>query len=291
MKPEAYAAAQCSDLNEFIDNLDGTLLLDLAIEIEEESTVDATWTRAAPGLLRLDTIRSEEERTRLLFGLRNAASVYQELTQSEFISVLEEDLDNLLKPGDVGATTYRECPIFDKYSDSDEDPKTFPGCHLGLTITSTPQAWFVYWKGMEPSELLEYDSRLLAFTQELPFQEGNPLSPIIKEEEGKTVLVDYNSSGEFSPQHYVYMASLREHDDDDKLGREYNDELLVDVSADERTRMLLKMKMKSTEGSEGSRTPDVPSAGGTQKPAHETHLTAETSMMRSLWLMIASTTR
>jgi hypothetical protein len=33
-----------------------------------------------------------------------------------------------------------------------------------MTITSMPQGWFVYWKGMEPSELLEYDSRLVAFT-------------------------------------------------------------------------------------------------------------------------------
>jgi hypothetical protein len=30
----------------------------------------------------------------------------------------------------------------------------------------------MYCKGMEPSELLEYDSRLVAFAQELPFQEG-----------------------------------------------------------------------------------------------------------------------
>jgi hypothetical protein len=43
---------------------------------------------------------------------------------------------------------------------------------------------------MEPFELLEFDSRLVAFTQELPFQEGKPLSPIIEEEEGGTVLVD-----------------------------------------------------------------------------------------------------
>jgi hypothetical protein len=41
---------------------------------------------------------------------------------------------------------------------------------------------------MEPSELLEYDSRLVAFTQELPFQEGKLLSPIIEEGEGRTVL-------------------------------------------------------------------------------------------------------
>jgi hypothetical protein len=75
MKPEASAAAQRSVLDEFIDNLDESLLPDLAREIEEESAVDATLTHAAPGLLRSDSFRSEEERTRLLFGLRNAASV------------------------------------------------------------------------------------------------------------------------------------------------------------------------------------------------------------------------
>jgi hypothetical protein len=49
-----------------------------------------------------------------------------------------------------------------------------------------PQRWFMYLKGMEPSELLEYDSRLVAFTQELPFQEGKPLSHITEVEEGST---------------------------------------------------------------------------------------------------------
>jgi hypothetical protein len=82
---------------------------------------------------------------------------------------LEEDLDNLLKIGDEGVTACREAPIFEKYLDSDDDSETFPGFHLGLTITSMPQDRFVYWKGMEPSKLLEYDSHLVAFTQELPF--------------------------------------------------------------------------------------------------------------------------
>jgi hypothetical protein len=65
---------------EFIDNLDEMLLPDLARDIEEESTVDATLTHAAPGLLGSKSIQSGEEHTRLLFGLCNAASVYQELT-------------------------------------------------------------------------------------------------------------------------------------------------------------------------------------------------------------------
>jgi hypothetical protein len=56
MKLEASTVAQCSDLDEFIDNLDEMLLPDLAREIEEESAVNATLTRASPGLIRSDSI-------------------------------------------------------------------------------------------------------------------------------------------------------------------------------------------------------------------------------------------
>jgi K+-sensing histidine kinase KdpD len=46
-------------------------------------------------------------------------------------------LDRLLKIGEGGATACREAPIFDKYSDSDDESEPFSGSHLGLTITST----------------------------------------------------------------------------------------------------------------------------------------------------------
>jgi hypothetical protein len=39
--------------------------------------------------------------------------------------------------------------------------ESFLGNHPGLTITSTLQGYFMYWKGLEPSELLEFDSRLV----------------------------------------------------------------------------------------------------------------------------------
>jgi hypothetical protein len=71
----------------------------------------------------------------------------------------------------------------------------------------------VYWKGLEPSELLEYDSRLVAFTQELPLQEGKPLSCITEEGEGNTELVEYSHTAESSPDRQVYMASPRNADD------------------------------------------------------------------------------
>jgi hypothetical protein len=78
-----------------------------------------------------------------------------------------------------------------------------------------PQGRFVYWTGLEPSELLEYDSCLVAFTQELPFQEGKPLSPISEEGEGNTELVEYSHRAETSPDRQVYMASLRNANDDE----------------------------------------------------------------------------
>jgi hypothetical protein len=152
----------------------------------------------------------------------------------EFISDLEEDLDRLLKIGDEGATACRETPIFDNYSDSDNNPEFFSESHLGLTITTMPQGRFVYWKGMDPSELLEYDSRLMAFTHELPSQEGKPLSCINEQEEGSTELVEYSHTAETSPDRQVYMASLR-NTEDDEPGPEYDAELLADVPADERT--------------------------------------------------------
>jgi hypothetical protein len=86
----------------------------------------------------------DKTRHRPLFRLCNAASIYQQAIQSEFLSALEKDLDDLLKIGGEGATTCREAPIFDKYSDSDNDPGPFSGCHSSLTITTTPQDRFVY---------------------------------------------------------------------------------------------------------------------------------------------------
>jgi hypothetical protein len=88
-----------------------------------------------------------------------------------------------------------------------------------------PQGRFVYWKGMEPSELLEYDSYLVAFTQELPFQGGKSLSSIAEEGEDRTKLVKYSSSSEFSLNRHIFMASLRDHHNDDELERKYDDEL------------------------------------------------------------------
>jgi hypothetical protein len=90
----------------------------------------------------------------------------------------------------------------------------------------------MYWKGLEPSELLNYESRLVPFTQELPFQEGKPLSPIAEEGESRTKLLEYSLTANNLPDHQVYLASLRKVEDDE-LGPEYDNEQLMDNSADE----------------------------------------------------------
>jgi hypothetical protein len=89
-------------------NLDELLLPDLAGQIERMSVFDATSTRAAPELVGSDS------------------NQFEETTQSESLSDLEEDLDRLLKLEDAGATAYRPLPpppprIFDNYSDSNEE--------------------------------------------------------------------------------------------------------------------------------------------------------------------------
>jgi hypothetical protein len=130
----------------------------------------------------------------------------------------------------------REGPVFDKYTDSDDDPESFSGSHLCLTITTTPQDRFVYWQSMKPSELLEYDSRLVAYTQELPFQEGKPLSHIIEEEEDVMKLVEYGLTVDTSPDRQVYMASLCNAEEDEESDPQFDDELSTDISGDVRAR-------------------------------------------------------
>jgi hypothetical protein len=102
-EPEASSSTPSSDLDEFIDNLDDLLLPDLALQIEKMFVFDAISTRDAPDLFGLDSNRSEKT------------------TGSKSLSNFEEDLDLLLKIKDVGATVCWGTPIFDIYSDSNEE--------------------------------------------------------------------------------------------------------------------------------------------------------------------------
>jgi hypothetical protein len=102
-KPEASTPTRHRDLDKFINNLSELLLPDLVRQIEKISVFNTTSTRAAPELVRSDSNRSERT------------------TQSKFLYDLEEDLDRLLKLEDVGATAYRGAPVFENYSNSNEE--------------------------------------------------------------------------------------------------------------------------------------------------------------------------
>jgi hypothetical protein len=171
-KLEASTPTRCSDLEEFIDNLDELLLPDLVRQIKNMSIFDAISTCTTPELVGSDSNRSGEP------------------TRSKSLFNLEEDLDHLLKLEDERATACRGAPVFDNYSYSnkeylsisntpssqsrggledegatacweapvldnhsqhDDHPESFSGSHLSLTITSMPQGHFVYSKGLEPS--------------------------------------------------------------------------------------------------------------------------------------------
>ena len=108
----------------------------------------------------------------------------------------------------------------------DDEPISIIGRHHDLTIASTPQGHFMYWKGLEPPDLLRLDARLVAYIPDLPYQEGNQLPPIQEEGYGFTEPVtDYPD--EFYNDHHVYMV-------DTPNGRR-NNELLEDISADDHT--------------------------------------------------------
>ena len=111
----------------------------------------------------------------------------------------------------------------------DFDDDSEPGDHQGLVISSTPQGWFVYWKGMKPSELHKSHSRLVACLHKLPFQEGRPLSTIQEDSLATTLLVDY-SLDTLSTDRNVFMTSIGH---EVVVSDRYNDELSDAVSADE----------------------------------------------------------
>jgi hypothetical protein len=74
----------------------------------------------------------------------------------------------------MGATACREVPVLDNHSESDDDPESFSGNHLGLNIMSMPQSRFVYWKGSESCELLEYIPALWPSRRNCLFRKANP---------------------------------------------------------------------------------------------------------------------
>jgi hypothetical protein len=80
---------------------------------------------------------------------------------------LEKDLDYLLRIGKPEATA-RQGAV-GRLGDN------------GLMVTSTPEGYFVHWKGMKHFDLLEDEDRLVAHLKPLPFQEGRPLATLAEE--------------------------------------------------------------------------------------------------------------
>jgi hypothetical protein len=98
--------------------------------------------------------------------------------------------------------------IYHDYDSDSNDRTPLIGAQQGLVITSTLQGRFVYWKGMKPSKLLDNnESRLVAYLEELPFQDGRPLSDIKEEEDTELVA---SSIGNYTSEREVSMASAAE---------------------------------------------------------------------------------
>jgi hypothetical protein len=177
-KMEASAATGRRNFDSFIDDLDELLLPDLPRQIVSTPVFNATPSHATPGL-GSDSNRSEEvsrskslpdseEDLGRLFKIRDEGAI-----TCQGPPILDYDSDsNKAYPSitilgrrgleDEGATACREAPVLVMHSQPDDYPESFSGSHPGLTITSTPQGCFLHWKGLKPSEVLEFDSGLMA---------------------------------------------------------------------------------------------------------------------------------
>jgi hypothetical protein len=195
MKPKTPAAGPHSDLDKFVDDLDDLSIHASATRTGEESASGATSSGAATTLLGLDSFQSKGSRSRSRLGLCNLVTDLQEADISESLSTLEKDLDSLLQLGKPEATARRGAS----------------GCFgaNGLMITSSLEGRFMHWKGMELSDLLEAEDRLVAHLEPLPFQEGRPLATLAEE---STELVDASSEELIS--HQVLMVEEGEDDGD-----------------------------------------------------------------------------
>jgi hypothetical protein len=176
----------------------------------------------------------------------------------------EKDLDHLLKIGDGGATTYHEAPIFDSYSDSDDDSKPLSDCHLGLTITSTLQARFMYWKGMEPLSYSNMTPALWSSHKNGLFREAGPSLPSLSKERARHNSLTTDpvvNSPRIIKSTWPPSTIMR------TTKRSPEESMMMNYSRRSpptSTRLMLpKTKMRRAEESDGSRTLSVPSVGGT----------------------------
>jgi hypothetical protein len=112
-------------------------------------------------------------------------------------------------------------PVSDYYSDSSyefdfgsdpdeskseastiEQPPSGPA--TGLVITSTPAGRFVYWPNRKLVDLIDGNSRYVAYLDSLPFQKGTPLSPAEEHTPTEVATTDSRLS---SPDRQVFMTT------------------------------------------------------------------------------------
>jgi hypothetical protein len=95
-----------------------------------------------------------------------------------------------------------------------------------LVITSTPVDRFIYWPDRKPADLIDENSRCVAYLDSLPFQEGTPLAPA---EEHTPTEVATRDSSLGSPDRQVFMTT----NETPGPSGTFPDRYLDDISADE----------------------------------------------------------
>jgi hypothetical protein len=176
MKPKTPTADLHGDLDKFIDDLDDLPIHASAAKIKMESAPGSTSSGAAVTSLGLESFQSKDSHSRSRLDSRDPVTDLQEADVSGSLSALEKDLDSLLQFGRLKATACRGASGCFDASD--------------LMITSIPEGRLIHWRGMELSDLLEAEGRLVAHLEPLPFHEGRPLATVTEE---STELVDTSS--------------------------------------------------------------------------------------------------
>jgi hypothetical protein len=113
----------------------------------------------------------------------------------------------------------------DPESEDNSTEQPLSGPASGLVITSTPAGRFVYWPDRKPADLIDGNSRYVAYLDSLPFQEGTPLT---RTEEYSPTEVASSDSSLGNPDRQVFMAAG---DTPGTSGAQ--DQYLEDISADE----------------------------------------------------------
>jgi hypothetical protein len=177
-------------------------------------------------------------------GPRNVSRAHTKAPSTRRVGkepVPEYDSDSNTAPGHASDSN----PLFGFYSDSayefdfgsgPEDPESednsteqpLSGPASGLVITFTPAGIFVYWPDRKPADLIDGNSRYVAYLNSLPFQEGTPLA---RAEEYTPKEVASSDSNLGNPDRQVFMAV----GDTPGPSGTADDRYLEDISADELT--------------------------------------------------------